>query len=420
MLKRIWPVILLLIAGCSQSLIHQGRELADEGNYDRAIDLYYQELAAHPQHIEMWRELGIVFYKKGDLDRAEDALKQAPKNDPAVHLYLGLVHEARGDLDKAINAYSAALKLNPGGDTRSMLQTHLDKLIVKNLDHQVTQAVEHESEIKTSNIPPNTIAVVDFDGSKLDPKYAPIARGLAELTAVDLAKVKSLRLVERLKIDLLMQELKLGASEYVEPSQAPRMGRLLGSSKIITGSVIEVGKDRLRLDGAIVDTRDSTADYAEPAEGQLEKFFAVQKELVFKVLGDLDVKLTAEERKAIQEFPTESFLALMAFSKGLDFRSRGMYKAAEQEFERAVHYDNGFAPAREQLQLSASLSAANVSPAQLEAAATAVQSATQASELASRLDWLASRADEHKSNIKRPPEPGGTGTVNITGDLDGQ
>jgi TolB-like protein len=261
--------------------------------------------------------------------------------------------------------------------------------------------------------------VVNFDGSNLDPEYAPLARGLAELTAADLAKVKSLRVVERLKIDMLMQELKLGQTDYVDASQAPRMGRMLGSSKLVTGSVMNVGEERIRLDGAVVSTRDSSASVAEPSEGELDKFFAVQKELVFKVLGDLDVQLDASERDAIQEFPTESFLALMAFSRGLDFQSRGMYKAAEQEYRQAVSHDASFAPAQQALQMSASMQAPSVSRAQMETVAASASPGEQETSLGSRLTWMTDRTDDGKTDIKRPPTPVGTGTVVVRGNLDG-
>ena len=227
------------------------------------------------------------------------------------------------------------------------------------------------------------------------------------------------RAVERLKIDLLLQELKLGQTEYVDASQAPRMGRMLGSSKLITGSVMNVGEERIRLDGAVVDTRDSSASISEPSEGELDKFFAVQKELVFKILGDLNVQLTAEERDGIQEFPTESFLALLAFSRGLDFQSRGMYKAAEQEYRQAVSHDGNFAPAQQALQMSASMQAPSVSRAQMEQVAASETTGDQGTSLGDRLTWMSDRTDDGKTDIKRPPTPTGTGTVVVRGNLDG-
>jgi tetratricopeptide (TPR) repeat protein len=66
----------LVLIGCAQSLTSQGRQMVEQGNYDSAIDLYYRQIAANPASAELWRELGVAFYEKGDLAKAEDALKR--------------------------------------------------------------------------------------------------------------------------------------------------------------------------------------------------------------------------------------------------------------------------------------------------------------------------------------------------------
>ncbi|HUV31441.1 MAG TPA: tetratricopeptide repeat protein [Acidobacteriota bacterium] len=353
MLKRTILLSALLLSGCSQSLLVQGRRLVDEGEYERAIEVFYRQIAQDPRQVDAWKELGIAFYKSGDLIRAEDALKKAGKADPATHLYLGLVLESRGEDDLAVRAYTSALKLRPGGETESLVRAHLDGLIRRTIDRDVARAIENESSLDVASIPPNTIAVADFDGSLLPPETAPIARGLAELTAADLASVRSLRLVERLKVDALLRELELAGGGYVDATQAPRMGRLLGSNRIVTGSVLGIGDDRIRLDGAIVSTVDSTSDVTEPSEGKLVDFFRVQKELVFNILDDLGVELTAAERDAIREVPTESFLAFLSYCRGLEYRNRGLLEEARNEFQQAVNQDENFSAARQEMESAA-------------------------------------------------------------------
>ena len=69
--------LILLVSGCSQSLYMQGRRHLDDGRFDPAIDAFYKEIAANPTNHKAWRELGVAFYEKGDLVKAEDALKQS-------------------------------------------------------------------------------------------------------------------------------------------------------------------------------------------------------------------------------------------------------------------------------------------------------------------------------------------------------
>lgn len=337
-------LVVLLAAGCSSSLYKQGQKMVERENYDGAIETFYEAIKANPKSAVAWRELGVAFYKKGDLVKADDALKQSNAIRPhaRTNLFLGLVYEKQEDFSKAIEAYRMSLAYKPRGKTRDMIEAHLDRLISKNIQIEVNDALANESDIDVSAIPENTIAVVDFDNAHLPPELAPISKGLAEFTSIDLSKVASLRVIDRLKIGAIMAELKLSSTRYADPAYAPRMGRLLGSNKLVTGSVMGVGDDGIRLDGAVVSTRDSTARMTETAEGKLVSFFRVQKDFVFKVIDEMGISLTTEERDAIQKVPTESHLAFLAYCRGLDYKSRGLFNEAKSEFNAAAGYDKGF------------------------------------------------------------------------------
>jgi len=353
MLKKILLIpLLLLVIGCSQSLLRQGQRLADEGEYDRAIKTFYEEIKANPASADAWRELGVAFYSKGDLTKAEEALKQANsiRPDTRSHLYSGIVYEKQGKYDKAIEAYRMSLSYNPGGKTRKLIEEHLGGLIARKMESEVTVAIANEDQINVADIPENTIAVVDFNDEHLPPEMAPISKGLAEFTALDLAKVKSLKVIDRLKLDIIQKELKLSSSAYADPKYAPRVGKLLGSNKIVTGTVLGIGEEGIRLDGAVVDTRDSSSAATEPTEGDMKNFFKVQKDFVFDIIDKLNITLTQEERDAIEEVPTESYLAFMAYSRGLDFQSRGMYGEARQQFQQAAGADQNFGDAGNKIQ----------------------------------------------------------------------
>ncbi len=427
------PLLLLLLAlvvGCSQSLYMQGRRHLEKGQYDPAVEAFYQEISANPTNAAAWRELGVAYYEKGNLTKAEDALKQANQIQPdaRIHLYLGLIYEKQEDYDKAINAYTTSLSLQPKGKTASMTRAHLDRLMSKKIEVDISRALENEANIDTDTIPENTIAVANFDASHLSPELAPIARGLAEFTSIDLAKVQSLTVVERLKLDMILQELKLGESGYVDPASAPRMGRLMGAQRLVTGLLMGIGEEGLRLDAAIVNTIDSSSARPEGVEGELEKFFKVQKDFVFRIIDSLGITLTAEERDAISEVPTESYLAFLAYSRGLNYQSRGMYGAAEREFNKAVQLDGNFQQAGQRLQDVANIQAGGGgyedSFNRFEGLVRQQSDSEQPSEgLDSRLSSVAQNAgtipsssgDSQSENLHGA---GNTGTVEIRGDLD--
>jgi len=295
----------------------------------------------------------------------------------------------------------------------------------------------NEAGIDVDTIPENTIAVVDFDNTHLPPDMAPISKGLAEFTALDLGKVASLRVVDRMKIDAIMGELKLSSSKYADPSTAPRMGRLVGSRRIVTGSLLGIGDKTIQLDGAVVNTRDSSTAVTGAMEGDLDKIFAVEKSLVFKVIDNLGIALTAEERDAIEKIPTESYLAFMAYCRGLEYKSQGMYEAARQEFRQAQQEDNGFQEAGVQVKALASAPAtASEEPGAFEQFELGLSAASDQESSQGGIDRFqnglladqdfirdSEKLDRHGNTPDSPDRTSditGTGTVTIRGNLDAQ
>ncbi len=438
-MQKIVVIVLLLFltVGCSQSLYFQGRKFLDEGQYGEAIDKFYAELKVNPKSAEAWRELGIAFYEKGDLIKADDALRQANniKPDARANLYIGLIYEKQEDYGKAVAAYAASLNMRPNRKTEKMIRSHLDRLILKKIKHEAALAIRNEKNIDVNTIPENTVAIVHFDASQLPPDLAPIGMGLAEFTAIDLSKILSLNVVDRLKIDVIINELKLSSSEYANPTYAPRMGRLLGSRRIITGLVLSGGENKIRLDGAIVNTLDGSTDITDPSEGDLTSFFRIQKDFVFKIIDSLGVKLTLEERDAIREVPTESFLAFMAYSRGLKYQSLGMNQEAQQEFRTAISEDNGFQQAAMRNQKISSEAGGGGTPGeesfgQFESSVTGESESemrhnrgldqTQTNTLNNSGFLYHPRRHEKQDNtaVVPPVSDPGTGIVIIKGDLD--
>jgi hypothetical protein len=77
-------------------------------------------------------------------------------------------------------------------------------------------------------------------------------------------------------------------------------------------------------------------------EGELKDIFDLQKRFVFNIIDSMGITLTVDERDAIAKVPTESYLAFLAYCRGLDYRRRGMESAAHTEFNNAVEIDAGF------------------------------------------------------------------------------
>lgn len=437
-------VLFVLLSGCGPSLFTQGRGMMERGEYRRAVDLYSEEIRINPESVKAWREMGVALYKQGKLARAEESLKQANgiKPDARANLYLGLIYEKQEMYEKALDAYRVSLSLSPDRSVNDQITARFDYLISKKMQAEVLMAIKQEANIDVDTIPENSIGVIDFDNSQLSQELAPLSKGLAEMTAIDLSKISSLKVVDRLKIETLLGELKLSGSKYSDGKVGPRLGKLMGSRQIVSGVLTGLGQDRIRLDGSIVNTTSGNSNAIGSSQGELRLFFHIQKDFVFNIIDSLGIKLTIEERNAIEEVPTESYLAFLAYSRGLEFRSMGMYQEAASEFNDAVELDGGFTAAKVQNQSATRMSASQSSVAgsfeQLEISAGGSGEETSGtlegfqSSVLSGLGFTGgsdlmnsfnNRLDLFPINLDIPPiprPPDNIGTVIIRGDLDAE
>ncbi|MCX5752993.1 MAG: tetratricopeptide repeat protein [Candidatus Krumholzibacteria bacterium] len=337
-------VLFLLLAGCSRSYYDRGLAASEKGDYDQALALLYKAVQEKPDDHRAWRELGMAWYRTDSLGKAEEAFAASNRISPNAlsNFYLGLIFERTGEIDKAIRVYGAAANLQGDGRTRKLIRDRLGVLIDGQLAADARRAVRGEDTLSVRSLPNNSIAVINFNGTYLPRDIQPMALGLAEFVAMDLSKISSLKVLERIKINVILDELKLGESSYADSRLAPRMGKLLGSRNIVLGAVTGVGESGFRIDGLLVNTVDGDIRGAQSREGDLNRFFDVEKKFVFALLDTLGIEISKTERDAIEEVPTESFLAFMAFSKGLSYERRGMYDDAMNSFRDAGNQDHGF------------------------------------------------------------------------------
>jgi tetratricopeptide (TPR) repeat protein len=340
-------VLFFLLAGCSQSYYRQGLAASEKGDYDQALALLYKAVQERPDDSPAWRELGMAWYRTDSLGKAEEAFAASNRISPNAlsNFYLGLIFERTGEIDKAIRVYGAAANLQGDGRTRKLIRDRLGVLIDRQLADDARRAVRGEDTLSVRSLPENSIAVINFNGSYLPPDIRPLALGLAEFIAMDLSKVSALKVLERVKINVILDELKLGESSYTDSRLAPRMGRLLGSRRIVLGTVTGAGDSGFRIDGRLVNTVDGKASGTRSDEGNLDRFFGVEKRFVFALLDTMGIAISKTERDAIEEVPTESFLAFMAFSKGLSYERQGMYGDARNSFRDATNQDPDFGEA---------------------------------------------------------------------------
>jgi TolB-like protein len=305
--------------------------------------------AARPNDPAVARSLGIAYYKSGKFAEARTHLTEAVKMDPrdgSATLYLGLTAEQQKDLPAAKAAYQTYIRFGRTSKVRKQLEARYAALTRQELTAAAKTAVAQEQQLATQQGAAKVVAVMPLQFRGADTTLEPLSRGLAELITIDLARSHQLTVVERAKIQALLDEIKLQQSGATDATTNLRAGKIIQAGRIVSGG-IQQDAERLRVDAAIVNTQTSALAGAAASENTLEQLFAIEKAIVQQLFDSLGVTLTAEERKALELTPTRSLQAFLAYSRGLMLEDAGRFDEAARSFGEALRVDPAFFQAQQ-------------------------------------------------------------------------
>jgi TolB-like protein len=329
------------LAACAGSVQTRSPEPAD-------IPALEAQRQQRPNDASVLTRLGIAYYDARDFARARDVLRSAAALDTRTFagvVYLGLTYEELGVLDSARASYTQAASLTRSSAQRNEINDRLTLLTRKELLQEARTALSQEASL--ANTPPvaNTIAVFPFRYRGNNEELRPLERGLSHLVLTDLSKVARLRLLERERVQVLLDEMQLADSGRVEPATGARSGRMLRAARVVQGT-LQDQEARLRLDANVVDATSSTITASGAATDRLQQLFEVEKQVVLQLLERMGINLTPAERRAISERPTADLQAFLAFSRGLEAEDRGDFAGAAAQYDAALARDPNFRSAR--------------------------------------------------------------------------
>ena len=178
-----------------------------------------------------------------------------------------------------------------------------------------------------------TLAVLAFTNDTGDPRYDPLGRGLASMMASDLAAVPTLRLVERDRLQALVDELELQQTRAVDPETALQVGLFLGADHVVVGSVTAV-QPEIRIDTRVVRVETSEVVQTASVTGQEDALFELQQALAASLIDGIDVVMSDEARASLatqQEANRIDRLdTALSFSEALALYDQGEYTTALQ------------------------------------------------------------------------------------------
>jgi len=347
-------LVAVFLNACAPPPTHynRGREALEKEEYEKALAELRLAVKENPANAVAVRDLGIALFETQSHKNAALILEKAlarMRQDGLARLYLGMAYEKTGRLDEAIKLYRGYAE---AGDLeyRRQIEARLDFAIQAKLRLDARQALANESALDPRRLPEKSIAVLNFRNLGGNAGFDPLAKGLADMVITDLSQVKSLTVIERSRMQTLLEEMGLGQAGLVDEQTAPRVGQLLGAKKVLQGSFLDLAGGRFRLDANLSDIAAAASQPVGETSGEMARFFRLEKNLVFKVIDELGIKLAEAEEKAILTIPTENLLAFLAYSRGLDARDRGDFEKAQKEFQQAVNIDPKFNNAKTKLE----------------------------------------------------------------------
>ncbi|MFI5206535.1 MAG: tetratricopeptide repeat protein [Gemmatimonadales bacterium] len=379
----------------------------------QAVPALQSQHAQSPQDQVVLTRLGVAYFRANRLPEARAAFDSVAARDPQngiAAVYRGMTAEAQGDFPAARSSYESFIAVARSRDLKSMARQRLALVGRRELEFSARQALAQEAQLSTTPPEPNTIAVMPFAYAGSNEDIKPLSRGFAQLVVTDLAKSRQVRVLERERMQAMLDEMHLGAAR-VDSSTAARSGRLLRAARVVEGSLQDQG-NVLRADATVVDV--STTGVSSPANAALElsRVFDMEKALVLDLFRTMGISLTPAERGALDQRPTQSLQAFLSWSRGLEAEDRGDFAGAQGFYDQAARLDPGFLSAQQSSAKASDMSAAASASVQTVDAAVQQNASTETGQTgsASTGQALSNGASGTTPPATSSPSGGGTTT----------
>lgn len=202
-----------------------------------------------------------------------------------------------------------------------------------------------------------TVAVLYFDYDGKSEELALLKKGLAQMLITDLAADGEFTVVERARLQDLLDELKLNQSAKFDAATANRIGKLLGARYLVMGRYFEL-MGQLRVDARAVETETGRLLRGSGALGKPEDFLELEQRIA-RELGEALAKVVPAPSKADAPAPPAPARpkapkrlhakVAAAYSQALDALDRKEPEAAKKGLEAVLKEQPDFALASAEL-----------------------------------------------------------------------
>ncbi|MBL7961296.1 tetratricopeptide repeat protein [bacterium] len=201
-----------------------------------------------------------------------------------------------------------------------------------------------------------TIAVLPFENITKNAEEDWLSSGLSEQITNGLAKINSLKVVERAQMEKVLTEQNFQLSDIADPNSSVKIGNVLSAGKLLVGSY-QVVNETISVTARIVDVETGVVDEKHTFTHQesLDNIFELYDALIQDILKSFDVKITKKQASKIEQLKksgTKNAKAYEFYTKGLasyQFADEKNLKQARDYFKKALSKDKKYTDARKAL-----------------------------------------------------------------------
>ncbi len=143
-------------------------------------------------------------------------------------------------------------------------------------------------------------------------------------------------MVERERIQYLLDEIKMEQSDFFNQESAVRVGKLLGAHVLVMGGFTKIDKKHMRIDARLIKTETGEVLKAEMVEGDPNKLAELESELAMKIASNLDVAVNQSDEKAMKANDGESMDAILAYTQGMNLEDEHKLPEAYEAYKKAL------------------------------------------------------------------------------------
>ena len=290
------------------------------------------------------------YYKSAQFDDAIKLLSEISSDNSAdtetkkeALRYLGRSYTAKGLYDEAKGSIKKLLELEP---PVVEFNPDYEPPVFMKLYYESRKEFSDSYSIELPDPGMKTMAIIDFKNRSIDKKlqYDPMEQGFADLLISRLNNSTGLKVVERERLQWILDEIKL--QDKYDMEGAVRAGKMLGAQTVLLGSFI-INNDEIWLGGRLVKVETSEILLTDEVKGELDEFFDLIDKLSEKISEKININLKEDQVSEVSQGP--SLDAILAYSIGLNFLEKEDYTNAYAKFQEALK----FSPDYEKAQLKA-------------------------------------------------------------------